>query len=153
MQYIRGVIMNIEPLLNRLDKVRKTGHDKWTACCPAHDDRTPSLAIKHVDGRILLHCFSGCSVDSVLSALGLGFIDLFDEKLPLTCTEKISRRDRLDPLDALRAMDYEASIIMLAAEDILNGLALSQPEVARVRLAAERIKSARWAVENRKHDR
>ena len=42
--------------------------DGWMACCPAHDDRTPSLSIHEVDGKTLFHCFAGCSQDEVLAA-------------------------------------------------------------------------------------
>jgi hypothetical protein len=50
----------------------------WSAKCPAHPDRSPSLSIREGDdGRILLRCFAGCSIDSILSALGLSKRDLF----------------------------------------------------------------------------
>ncbi|WP_037281989.1 DUF7146 domain-containing protein [Rubellimicrobium mesophilum] len=40
------------------------------ACCPAHGDRSPSLSIKDgQDGRLLLHCFAGCSYETVRDAL------------------------------------------------------------------------------------
>ena len=42
----------------------------WRACCPAHDDRTPSLSIADgAEGRILLTCFAGCSWSAIKSAL------------------------------------------------------------------------------------
>ena len=49
-------------------------------CCPAHQDKGPSLAVK--DGRegILLHCHAGCSAESVLTALNLAPADLFPDK-------------------------------------------------------------------------
>jgi hypothetical protein len=37
--------------------------------CPAHDDRTPSLGIDHDDGRLLVHCWAGCSQEAVIGAL------------------------------------------------------------------------------------
>ena len=38
--------------------------------CPAHEDRTPSLSVTSAqDGRVLVHCFTGCSQRSVLEAL------------------------------------------------------------------------------------
>src|SRR5262245_39910395 len=53
----------------------------WQAKCPAHDDRSPSLSISQGDdGRILLHCHTGCSSQSVITALGLEMSDLFAEK-------------------------------------------------------------------------
>lgn len=42
----------------------------WSACCPAHEDRTPSLSITTgKDGRVLVHCHAGCSQDEVVSEL------------------------------------------------------------------------------------
>jgi DNA primase len=38
-------------------------------CCPAHDDRNPSLAIREVDGKLLFHCHAGCSQREVIEAL------------------------------------------------------------------------------------
>ena len=50
---------------NELTKALKKG--KWhgsygTACCPAHDDKSPSLSISlGRDGRTLVKCHCGCS--------------------------------------------------------------------------------------------
>ena len=42
----------------------------YLACCPAHDDRTPSLKISDGDnGRPVVHCKAGCSQEAVISAL------------------------------------------------------------------------------------
>ncbi|MEA5113351.1 MAG: hypothetical protein VB050_04925 [Geobacteraceae bacterium] len=42
----------------------------FMACCPAHDDKNPSLSIKDsVDGKILVHCHAGCSQDKVVTVL------------------------------------------------------------------------------------
>ena len=46
------------------------------ACCPAHDDRAPSLSVAlTTDGRILVHCHAGCAAGDVLAAVGLGTVD------------------------------------------------------------------------------
>ena len=42
---------------------------KGMACCPAHDDRTPSLGVSIGRQAILFHCFAGCDQQSVLAAL------------------------------------------------------------------------------------
>jgi len=39
------------------------------ALCPAHDDRSPSLAIKLDGGKLLVHCHAGCSQSDVIAAL------------------------------------------------------------------------------------
>jgi DNA primase len=51
---------------------------KATAQCPAHDDRTPSLALTRIEGGVLVHCFAGCDTSSVLDALKLDAADLYD---------------------------------------------------------------------------
>jgi hypothetical protein len=67
----------IDRVLGQLDKVRKTGTG-WTARCPAHDDKNPSLSVSEGhDGRVLLNCQAGCSFDNVCAALGVGPRDLF----------------------------------------------------------------------------
>ena len=48
---------------------RKAGGG-WTARCPAHDDRTPSLSIRDADhGKILVYCHAGCDQERVITAL------------------------------------------------------------------------------------
>ena len=74
--------MKAQVVLSRLQKVRSEGQDRWKACCPAHDDGTPSLSIRALDdGRVLLHCFAGCEVEAILSALSLQFSDLYPDQL------------------------------------------------------------------------
>ncbi len=71
----------VERLLAVLDKVRNRGDSSWMACCPAHNDKNPSLSIKETkDGDVLLHCFAGCGVDDVVAALGLEMSDLFSKQ-------------------------------------------------------------------------
>jgi hypothetical protein len=69
----------IEDLLQRLQKTRK-GKSGWTARCPAHDDKNPSLSVSQGDdGRILLHCYAGCATEAVLKELGLSMRELMPE--------------------------------------------------------------------------
>jgi len=67
---------NVDVLLGRLEGVRRTGANSWVARCPAHDDRDPSLSVSVKDGRVLVHCFAGCTPDEVLGAVGLTWKDL-----------------------------------------------------------------------------
>jgi hypothetical protein len=70
--------MNINEILNKLQKAKATSSGKWMACCPAHPDQTPSLSVSLGDDeRILLHCHAGCSIESVLNELQLEMKDLF----------------------------------------------------------------------------
>jgi hypothetical protein len=62
--------MNIEEILGRFRGTRREGKG-WKAICPAHDDKNPSLSIDVKDGRVLLHCFAGCTFERILAASGL----------------------------------------------------------------------------------
>lgn len=68
----------LDKVLNRLDKVKSAGANKWKACCPAHDDKHPTLAISETSqGVVLLKCWAGCSTKEIVSAIGLQLRDLF----------------------------------------------------------------------------
>ncbi|MEE1923202.1 virulence-associated protein E [Pseudomonas sp. 148P] len=68
----------LDKVLNRLDKVKSAGADKWKSCCPAHDDKHPSLAISETsEGVVLLKCWAGCTTKEIVSAIGLELRDLF----------------------------------------------------------------------------
>jgi 5S rRNA maturation endonuclease (ribonuclease M5) len=58
-------------------KAKKSGNGKWTAKCPAHKDENPSLSISEGQGgRTLLKCHAGCTLESILGALGLTAADI-----------------------------------------------------------------------------
>ena len=73
-----------DPVQRILTALREHGHDPrkagagWCCRCPAHDDRNPSLSI-HAgdDGRALVNCHAGCTVDAVCGSIGLRAADLF----------------------------------------------------------------------------
>ncbi|TXR56469.1 hypothetical protein [Quadrisphaera setariae] len=47
--------------------------------CPAHADSAPSLHVTVADdGRVLVHCFAGCTVEEVLAALHCSWKHLHD---------------------------------------------------------------------------
>jgi hypothetical protein len=71
----------IERVLERSREVRPQRERQWTALCPAHDDRSPSLSIGEDDnGAVGLHCHAGCDTSAVVAALGLQMRDLFPPK-------------------------------------------------------------------------
>ena len=60
--------MDAQTIAQGLDRGSRSG-EGWTACCPAHDDRTPSLSITDSADSVLVHCHAGCSQDEVIDAL------------------------------------------------------------------------------------
>lgn len=130
--------MAVEALLSRLNGVRGR-NGSWSAKCPAHADRSPSLSVKELpDGRILMHCFGGCGTDDVLGALGLAMTDLFPERLG----ELPQRRGDFSAMDALRALCFEGSVVALVASDMAEGRAVSEIDAQRVRQSVGRIATA-----------
>lgn len=132
--------MTAEAFLSHLDKVKRTGPGRWLARCPAHDDRGPSLSIRELDdGRILVHCFSGCDVQSVLSAVGLELDALFPEReLP----HGKSERRPFPASDVLRAVAFEALVVMVAGATLLSGQPFTDADRARLALAVTRLQAA-----------
>ncbi len=52
----------------------------FTCRCPSHDDQNPSLSVSEGDdGRALVKCFAGCTVEQVMAELGLGMKDLMPD--------------------------------------------------------------------------
>ncbi len=69
--------MNIDNFLSYFEKVKSVGQNRWIARCPVHNDKSPSLSIKLVEDRILIHCFAGCTIEEITRAVGFTTKDLF----------------------------------------------------------------------------
>lgn len=131
--------MSADDLLSRLSKVRKTSPKSWTACCPAHEDRSPSLAVTESDdGTVLLHCFGGCSVHEVVGALGMELEDLFPPK----DTHHAKPTARPFPAaDVLRLIAWEGMVVSMTAATMRNRK-LTEKETDRMIEAAAKINAA-----------
>jgi hypothetical protein len=91
-----------------LDGVRSRGFDKWTAKCPAHPDKTPSLSIMEGERGVLLKCWAGCTLEAIAAKLGLRVADFFyDARVP-SVAHRQARHDRAKRKTAQRAA-YEAA--------------------------------------------
>lgn len=133
----------IDNLLSRLEKVRKTGSDSWQARCPAHDDRGPSLTIREAEGgKVLLHCFAGCSIHEVVKAVDMDLSDLFP---PRREHGKPERRP-FPAMNALQAVAYESLVVAAAGAALLGGQPFSPVDRDRLMAAVSRIQAAVYAV-------
>lgn len=71
--------MNLQEILDRLNKVKKvTGG--YQACCPSHKDDSPSLSITEGEQGIIMFCHAGCTFPQIASSMGLKESDFFYEK-------------------------------------------------------------------------
>ncbi len=129
----------IELLLSRLERVRGNRNGSWSACCPAHDDRSPSLSITTGDdGRVLVHCFAGCGAADVVESVGLELSSLF----PDTHDWKGQRRRRVDYKALVTLLQHEITVLIIAAQKVRAGEVLSEDDQAtldRVQKSLERL--------------
>ncbi len=99
----------VERLLPRLQNARRSSNG-WLACCPAHHDQTPSLSIAEGDdGRVLLRCHAGCSVEAICAAVGVVPADLFPERSSSTSLAPDRSKSRGGRSTADRTIDLAAA--------------------------------------------
>ena len=133
--------MSADTLLSQLTRIKKTGNGRYLACCPAHPDKHPSLNIRELDdGRLLVKCFAGCSVEEVLHAVGLEFDALFPEKFLGHCLHP--ERHPFSAKDILESVRYEALIVAVAASTMAQGESLVEADYKRLMLACRRLQAA-----------
>lgn len=133
--------MIVENFLSRLEKVKRTGKGSWLACCPAHGDKNPSMTIAEGDdGRVLVKCFAGCSIDEITGVLGMQISELFppkaiDHHVPPQAMPFNAR-------DVLASVLHEAAVVVVVAHDMAEGKPLTPEAHKRLLLAAQRLTTA-----------
>ena len=142
--------VGIDALLHRLERVQRSASG-WRADCPnGHRARGTLSVAQGDDGRLLLHCFAGCSAADVLGALGLTLGDVMPERLRDDSPEgrrTARERFRLASVTAAAgALEREARVVLIAGCDLLRGQALPPDDVQRLGEAVERIGAAREAL-------
>jgi hypothetical protein len=130
-----------DKFLPRLDRVRERGKFQWTAICPAHEDKSPSLSIRVAeDGRLLLICFAGCSAAEIVAAVGLELSDLFPDD-PNRDPAFKPRKPRLDGWTVISLLQHRLSMIYIAADDMIGGKPISEDDLKDLREACAEVKS------------
>lgn len=108
-----------QSLLDLLDGVKGRGNS-FMAKCPAHNDSSPSLAIRFANDRILMHCFAGCETQHVCESIGLSLADLMPETAGGT---KRAFEDRFRASDLLAICAHD----LLVASVIVNDASAGRP--------------------------
>ncbi|WP_297922959.1 hypothetical protein [Metallibacterium sp.] len=138
---------SIDALLHRLERVQRSGQG-WRADCPNGHKTHGTLSLAQGDdGRLLLHCFAGCSTADVLGTLGLALADVMPERLRDESPEgrrTAQERFRLASVTAAAGvLEREARVLLIAHHDLQRGEALPPDDARRLREAVERIEAAR----------
>lgn len=135
----------IESVLQRLagHNLRESGRDRWRACCPAHGGSNPSALSVGIgdDGRVLLRCWHGCTVEQIAQGLGLDVGDLFPPR-PVRAgngTSPLKRRRMLSASQALDLLEREALVIAVTAHDVHERRVITEHAWQRLRTAAARV--------------
>ena len=137
--FVRAYKMPVNNLLSRLQKVKPKGKGQWIACCPAHEDKSPSMTIAQADdGRVLVHCFAGCSTEQILSSVSLTFDDLY----PPRALDHVKSSRPYIGRAVIDAIAYEALLVVVAANMLAKGEPLTEHDRQRLITAASRIQGA-----------
>lgn len=115
--------MTAQDFLDRLEGVRPRGSGKWSAQCPAHQDRGPSLSIGEGIGRILVHCFAGCPPGAIVATLGLAMRDLFTATSTSRRQRPTQKSQRLDLVAAAFRFELASLDRRLRADAVLEAVA------------------------------
>jgi hypothetical protein len=131
--------MSIHNILPLLSGVKTTGRGRWIALCPVHSEKTPSLCITDLDGKILVHCFGcGCGIDELCLALGVNIDEFFPDSIRIDTGGK-PKKARFNPADLLQMLSHETAVVCLCAGDMLSGLELTDEDLQRLALAKDRL--------------
>lgn len=135
-------------ILDSVENVKPNGQG-WVGCCPVHESKSrSSLSIKQAeDGRVLLHCFAGCSALEIVHALGLELADLFERPITLNPSPQQKREWRDKAKLALWKscrddLIVEMNVLLLGAGDLYRGKSLSREDMDRMLLAGKRWRNA-----------
>ena len=130
--------MIADRIIPLLAKVKETGHNRWIACCPGHEDKSPSLTIREVDDRLLLHCFAGCDIENIVSSVGLEVTDLFPESREPH--KSISRP--FPAVDILKCISRDSVFLMLCAKDLREEKKLCDSDYNHLTKVSRRVDAA-----------
>ena len=107
--------VTLSSVIMRTTKLQKAGHE-WKACCPFHDEKTPSFTVNDVKG--FYHCF-GCQahgdvISWMIEQRGMSFMDSVKE----LAAEAGMEVPAPDPQSAARA-EKQAGLhdVMQSAQD------------------------------------
>lgn len=129
----------VDLILAKLDGAREISANSYRSICPSCGGKNRSkFALRaEPDGRILLHCFSGCSIEQITAALGIDLADLMPERAP-----EAHRVDRIKKpwtaRDVAKALELECGVAWLLLLDLADGRPMSASDRKRAGAAAQR---------------
>jgi hypothetical protein len=115
----------IPELSARLKKFKRLSEGRYTACCPVHNDRNPSLGITlKPDGKWVMNCLScGANGQAVCDALGIDVTALF----PPSDNPRYERQTRsgFSAWQLLHALEPDLVRLLIVANELKENQAIS----------------------------
>lgn len=126
-------------LTSALPGFKSYGRGRGMARCPAHKDRTRSLSVREFDSGVVgLHCFAGCEVDAIVSAVGLRLEDLFPERDERPGAGRTADRRPYTARQVLDALRLELGVAWVLLADIAAGRPIDAAARRRAGVARDR---------------
>jgi len=120
--------ITLSSIASGLEKVKWRGDHKFSACCPAHDDRNPSFSVSDSNGKILVKCWAGCSQEEVIGAL---------RSMGLWHTASRHQLERRKRADLKEDIHHHQQMILLA---VASTIELSEADIAQMKDSMEFLK-------------
>lgn len=93
----------------RLPPPRSTGENSYEVCCPAHDDRSPSLGVMvGVNQPVVVNCQAGCSLADIALALDINPREFSQNKTVLESSDDLVQKT----LERMRATQTARDILL-----------------------------------------
>lgn len=140
--------MSADLFISKLQGVQGKG-PRWRAICPAHESkhRTRTLAVYEADdGRVLIKCHAGCTIEAITGAVGVDLSDLFPPR-----TDEHHKPPIKKPWaarDVVAALRAESLVGWVLLTDIANGKVITKSDRERAKLAADRAAHLMLELEN-----
>lgn len=126
-------------ILSLFNGTRKTGESQWQCKCPVHGDKTASLGIAFKDGRILINCFAGCSLESILKSVGLKFDDIMPEK---NLGHHKPERHLWNPYSVLKSIRDDVGFVYMCAHHMAKGKRLLDSDYEKLKKITPELRGA-----------
>jgi hypothetical protein len=127
---------------------RRVGPDRWMARCPTplhhHGDRNPSLSLRQLPTKRLIHCFAGCRPEDIARALGVPLHELLGAE-PAT-TRQLRRQPRTAHGIALELAREQRWVDALPAYEVADAIRQTERlvQITRRRATAIGDTDAAW---------
>jgi len=131
--------MTAAAILGRLEGVQGRS-PQWRAICPSHPSRHRSrtLAVaEKSDGRVLVRCHAGCSIDEVLGALGLEIDALYPPRTDQHLVRPVRKPWRAS--EVVAALRGELMVAFVALAAVRAGTPVNDIDQERAGVAMDRI--------------